>query len=228
MIKHYQPLKQVETEQLITQPQDNNLIKCYTQVISVNIYHFYISDEIQDYKQFQELIHVLKTAEAHDKIIIYLNCPGGDLYVTIQIINAIRTSRATVITCMDGKVYSAATLIFLAGHEFIVNKNCSFMIHSYSEGNFGKGNEIVSRINHVSDWFQKLTRDIYGGFLSETEIKDVLEGKDIWLDSDEVLRRLQNNSELKSKDEEKVQEKKSPVSEKKNPATKKLQNKKKT
>lgn len=221
--------QQISNELIMFQPQDNSSIKCYKQTIPVNIYHFYISDQIEDYKPFQDLINILKTAEEHDRILIYLNCPGGDLYVAIQIINAIRTSRATVVTCMDGQVCSAATLIFLSGHEYIVNKHCSFMIHNYSEGVFGKGNEIISRVKHATDWFKKLTYEIYGGFLTDIEIKDMLEGKDIWLDSDEVLDRLQKNNQPIAKlddDEDEpelvpILQKKKPVAKKKPPAKKK-------
>lgn len=178
---------------LLLQPQDSSAIRCFKQTIPLNIYHFYISDVIEDHAPFYELLNTLKTAEAHDRIIIYLNCPGGALYVAIQIVNAIQTSQATVITCLDGQVCSAATLIFLVGHEYIVNKHGSFMIHNYSEGVFGKGNEIISRVKHATDWFEKLTFDIYGNFLTKEEIQGVLQGKDLWLDSDEVLERLQKN-----------------------------------
>lgn len=191
---------------LLLQAPDSISIKCFKQVIPLTIYHFYISDVIEDHAPFYELLNTLKTAEAHDRVIIYLNCPGGALYVAIQIVNAIQTSQATVITCLDGQVCSAATLIFLAGHEYIVNKHGSFMIHNYSEGVFGKGNEIISRVKHATDWFEKLTYDIYGNFLTSEEIQGVLQGKDLWLDSDAVLERLQKNEQVSEEAEEAVEE----------------------
>ncbi len=187
---------------LLLQSQDSNTIKCFKQVIPLTIYHYYISDLIEEHAPFYELLNTLKTAEAHDRIIIYLNCPGGALYVAIQIVNAIQTSQATVITCLDGQVCSAATLIFLVGHEYIVNKHGSFMIHNYSEGVFGKGNEIISRVKHATDWFEKLTYDIYGNFLTSEEIEGVLQGKDLWLDSDAVLERLQKKEQNEETEEE--------------------------
>jgi ATP-dependent protease ClpP protease subunit len=216
--------QQISNELIMLQQQDTSSIKCYKQTIPVNIYHFYISDHIEDYKTFLDFINILKTAEEHDRIVIYLNCPGGDLYITIQIINAIRLSRATVVTCMDGQVCSAATLIFLSGHEYIVNKHCSFMIHNYSEGVFGKGNEIISRVKHATDWFKKLTYEIYGGFLTDVEIEGMLEGKDIWLDSDEVLRRLEQNNQPVISDMEELVDPEpelEPIIQKKKPAAKK-------
>lgn len=185
--------------------QDPVSIKCFKQTIPVNIYHFYINSEIEDYRAYLDLINTLKTAEEHDRVIIYLNCPGGDLNITIQIINAIKSSRATVVTSIDGQVCSAATLIFLAGHEYIINDHCSFMIHNYSEGVIGKGNEIWARVLHAKDWFQELTYDLYAGFLEDSEIKDVLEGKDIWLDSDEVLERLNRRNKILEERQAKIE-----------------------
>jgi ATP-dependent Clp protease, protease subunit len=209
------------------QPQDSQSIKCYKQTIPINIYHFYITEEIEDYKQYQDLINILKTAEETDKIIIYLNSPGGCVYTTIQIINSMRASKATVITSMDGLVCSAATMIFLSGHEYIVNNNCSFMIHNYSGGLSGKGHEMVSRLKHEQGFFEQLAYDIYGGFLEDSEIKSMLDGVDIWMDSKEVLKRLHIMLEKKKEEyeaeetpEEVVEVKPKPVTKKK-PAVKK-------
>ena len=165
-------------------------IKYYKQALQVSVHHFYIVDEIGDVPPFLDMINVLKTAEQHDTIFIYLNTPGGNLYTAIQIISAIRQSNATVVTCIEGMVASAGTLLFLAGHKHVVNPNCTFMIHNYSHGAWGKGNEVALRVKHSEHYFNKLAHDMYGKFLTEDEINDVINGKDFWMESEEVLTRL--------------------------------------
>jgi ATP-dependent protease ClpP protease subunit len=165
-------------------------IKYYKQALQVSVHHFYIIDEIGEVPPFLDMINVLKTAEQHDTIFIYLNTPGGNLYTAIQIISAIRQSNATVVTCIEGMVASAGTIIFLAGHKHVVNANCSFMIHNYSHGVWGKGNEVNLRVKHSEQYFKKLAHDIYDGFLTEYEINEVLNGKDFWMESEELLERL--------------------------------------
>jgi ATP-dependent protease ClpP protease subunit len=169
---------------------DPNTIKSYKQIVPVSLHHFYIVDEIEDVKPYLDLINTLKTAEAHDTIFINLNTPGGNLNTAIQIMSAIKQSSATVITCLEGSVCSAGTLIFLSGHKFMVNPNCTFMIHNYSQWTGGKGNEIALQVKYQENYFHKLAKDVYGGFLTENEIKDVLQGKDLWFESDEVISRL--------------------------------------
>lgn len=177
-------------------PQDNKSLKFYKQIVPVTIYHFYIVNEIEDVEPYLELINTLKTAEPHDSIFIYLNTPGGNLSTAVQLMTAIKQSQACVICSIEGSVCSAGTLIFLSGHKLIVNDNCTFMIHSYSQwGGGGKGHEIASQVRYQESYFRKLAEDIYGGFLSPIEITEMLQGKDIWLDSDQVKARLKLEAE---------------------------------
>lgn len=170
-------------------PEDNKIPQ-YKQTIQVNLYHFYIITEIDQPEAYLDLINVLKTAEAHDTIFIYLNTPGGSLSTAVQIIGAIRQCAGTVVTCLEGEVCSAGTMIFLSGHRHIISPHSTFMIHNYSHWFGGKGNEVVSYIKYQEQYFRKLARDVYSGFLTDEEIDAVFDGKDFWMDSDEVLRRL--------------------------------------
>jgi ATP-dependent protease ClpP protease subunit len=178
---------------------DSKSIKSYKQVIPVSIHHFYITAEIGDVEPYLEMINTLKTAEPHDTIYIYLNTPGGDLNTAVQIISAMNQCPGVVITSIEGSVCSAGTMIFLSGHKFMVNNNCAFMIHNYSGWTGGKGNEIALQVKFQEHYFKKLADDIYGGFLTPDEIGEMLDGKDFWLNSDQVIARLKLDA--KSTDE---------------------------
>lgn len=189
---------------VIQNNNDCDKIPQYKQTIPVNLYHFYIIDEIGDPVTFLDLINTLKTAEEHDTVFIYLNTPGGSLQTTVQIISAMRQCAATVVTCLEGEVCSAGTLIFLAGNKHIVNPNCTFMIHNYSQWIGGKGNEVALRVKYSEQYFKKLALDLYKGFLSEDEIQSVIDGKDYWMDSEEVIERLNARNESQVCDPEDV------------------------
>ena len=181
---------------LVFPPADTNKIPNYKQVIPVSVYHFYIIDEIGETAPFLDLINTLKTAEEHDSIFIYLNTPGGSLQTTVQILGAMRQSSANVVTSLEGEVCSAGTLIFLAGDKHIVNPNCTFMIHNYSQWVGGKGNEIASRVKYFEEYFRTLANDIYGGFLTPQEIDLMMDGKDYWMNSEMVIERLKIRNDL--------------------------------
>lgn len=192
-----------EDETLSTIPFLNSLweekpIKHYTQVIPVTIHHFYITGEISDeVDRYIDMLNIIKTAEPHDKIFIYLNTPGGDLNTTIQIISAITKSPAEITTVLEGEVCSAGTFIFLSGDYYIVNDNCSFMIHNYSHGMFGKGGEVVKRVKFSEKYFNDLAHSFYTDFLTEQEIQEVCEDKDFWMGSKELIERLKRRGDNK-------------------------------
>lgn len=172
-----------------------NQIKLYKQVIPVSIYHFYIIGEIDEPDAYLELINTLKSAEEQDTIFICLNTPGGNLHTSVQIISAIKQSAATVITVLEGEVCSAGTLIFLAGHKYVVNDFCTFMIHNYSHSLGGKGHEVLARVEFFKSYFDKLAKELYKDFLTDDEFITVANGTDLWLDSDQVRDRLNKRAE---------------------------------
>ena len=137
------------------------------------------------------MINTIKIAEPHDKVFIYLNTPGGCLSTTIQIISAMKQSQAEVTTIIEGQVCSAGTFIFLAGDSYIVNDNCSFMIHNYSHGILGKGAEVARQVKFTEEYFNHLAKNFYKDFLTEDEIAKVCDDSDLWMGSEEVVARLE-------------------------------------
>lgn len=65
-----------------------------------------------------------------------------------------------------------------------------FMFHNYSSMTHGKGGEMYDNIIHERKWSEHLLKRIYDGFLHDGEISALLANKDIWMDGEEVLKRL--------------------------------------
>jgi ATP-dependent protease ClpP protease subunit len=127
---------------------------------------------------------------------IYINCPGGNLFTTIQFIQVLAETEAHVIACVEGACMSAATLIFLMADEFIITDHSMFMFHNYSGGTAGKGGEMYHGMIHERKWAATLFQKMYDGFLTQEEIVDLLNDKDIWLDSQQVFERLEKHERL--------------------------------
>lgn len=158
--------------------------------IALKLHHFYISLNIDEPDKYIDMIHKIKHAGPGEEVYIYLNNGGGRLDTAVQIINAMKMSQAKIITVIEAEAHSASTMIFLCGDEFIVHDNCSMMFHNFSGGMYGKGNEMKLQMDATIKWFNKLAKDIYYPFLSQTEIDNLIDGKDIWMDSDEIRKRL--------------------------------------
>jgi len=94
---------------------------------------------------------------------------------------------------------SAATMVFLCADKFEVTPHSVFMFHNYSGGTIGKGGEMIDQLQHERKWSERLMREIYSGFLTQEEIKSMLDNKDFWMDGEEVVKRLSDKIESAEK-----------------------------
>ena len=156
------------------------------------VHEFYLSGEISDAEEYVEWFDTIRNAGANDTVCIYINSMGGDLYTTLQFLRVMAESEAHIVTSVEGACMSAATMIFLSGHEFQVTPHSLFMFHNYSAGTFGKGGEMYDQLQFERAWSEKFLSEVYRDFLSEHEVKEMLHNKDIWMTSDEVIKRLAN------------------------------------
>lgn len=151
----------------------------------------YITAEIVNPIEYNELCHLLRNATSKETIRLHINTPGGRLDSATMIIDAIAVSDAYVIGVLSGNVSSAGTMIALACDELECSSYLEFMIHYFSGGTGGKGNEIKAHSNFIDKHMPMIFKKMYAGFLTNKEIEDMIEGKDIWLNGDEVLERFE-------------------------------------
>ena len=152
--------------------------------------HIYLTDEIGMPSEYNESCFKLKSAKKTDKFVIHLNTPGGLIDSAFMLIDAIKSSKASISAELYGTVASAGTIIALACPEVSVAPNTAFMIHNYSSGLSGKGHEMKAHQQFVDANLNIAFKSLYRGFLTESECEDVIDGKDLWLNKDEVEERL--------------------------------------
>lgn len=193
-----------------------------------NFYEFYLSGEIRDAEDYIDWFNTIRHADEGDVIKIYINSPGGDLYTAIQFMRVMSESNATIISSVEGACMSAATIIFLCSDSFEVTPHSVFMFHNYSGGTVGKGGEMISQLIHEKKWTENIFNTVYKDFLTDQEINGIIEDKDIWMDGDEVIARMNKMLAQQAKEnEEETAEAEEEVKSKpkqKAPAKKKTQN----
>ena len=155
-------------------------------------YSFYLTGEIDDPSSYTDWFQLIRSASPDDSIKIYINSRGGSAATAIQFLRAMEESEALVHVVVEGECMSAATFIFLSADRISISDHSSFMFHNYSGGVMGKGGEIYDAAAHGKAWSEKFLRTVYKNFLSESELKDIFSSKDIYMDKDEVLKRIDN------------------------------------
>ncbi len=158
--------------------------------VTSHVYEFYISGYIDSPEEYIEVFDLIRHAREDDTIKLYINSCGGDLFSAIQFLRVLSDTDALVIASVEGACMSAATLLFLSADVFEVTPHSSFMIHNYSGGTVGKGSEMHAQIVHEKKWSEKLFKEVYEDFLTSKEIEEILAGRDLWMEVDEVADRM--------------------------------------
>ena len=181
----------------IQNPQPNTS-NAYEKPVA-RILDFYISGDITQAKDYQDRNQLMRNATENDAVILHINSSGGDIFTAIQLMRSMAESPSTVVASVEGMCMSAATLIFLCADVCEVSEHSHFMFHTYSSGNWGKGNEQLASVIADDKWARHLFNDVYKGFLEAKEIKEMIDGKDFWMDPTEVKRRLEKRNKTAKK-----------------------------
>lgn len=164
------------------------------------VYDIYMIGDIENPANYIDAIQIIRYANPGDSIMIHLNSNGGDLFSALQICSAIKSSRAEVYCNVEGMCASAATLIFFAAHEINIEEHSIFLFHTYSTNiGFKKSHELSAQVVHDLAWVKSILTKTYTPFLSKEEIASVLEGKDLWMNPAEVIRRYAKIKRLNKK-----------------------------
>ena len=173
-----------------------------------SIREYYLSDSIGSASDYINWFHEIRNCRQTDMVKIHINCPGGDLFTTIQFLQAISECQGHVVASVEGMCMSAATLIFLRADECMITNHSMFLFHNYSSGTFGKGGEMYHGIIHEREWSEQLMRDIYEDFLTEEEIGSLINDKDIWMNAQQVMERLEKRGKIAERKQKKASSKK--------------------
>jgi ATP-dependent protease ClpP protease subunit len=164
----------------------------------------YLDETIKEAKYYRNWISSVESLSENDMVYLSVNSYGGYLDGAIAIINAMKSTEASVHVCLDGVAASAASLIALASPSVSVSPYASMMIHAATFGAFGKQSDVISHASFIDKQVKVLMNEIYKDFLTEKEFEEVIVGREIWFDAEEIIKRLQARAEIqqKRKDEE--------------------------
>ena len=98
---------------------------------------------------------------------------------------------------ITGECASAASILALNCDQCVVGKHAELLAHEVRYGIGGKSSDNLSHVQHIKKISDKLIWDTYEGFLTDDEIESVLNGKELFLDSDEIVERLNKRQALR-------------------------------
>jgi ATP-dependent protease ClpP protease subunit len=175
------------TEELLIQKDGgkNNFRK-----VSGQLLEFYLVGPILGPEDYIEWFDAIRSAGPSDTVKIYINSPGGSVAAALQLMRVMGDTQAATVVSVEGECMSAATMPFMVADECEISPHSLFMFHNYSGGLFGKGGELFDQVQFERSWSKNLLHSIYKDFLTEAEVQQMLDNKDIWLTSEDVAERL--------------------------------------
>ena len=182
------------------QPIQNNPGNVYEKPVA-RMFDLYLTGDIKEAKEYQDWNQIMRTTSENDAIVLHINSGGGDMFTCIQLLRSMADSPATIVASVEGMCMSAATLLFLSADVCEISEHSHFMFHTYSSGNWGKGSEQLASVTADDKWARHLFNTVYKNFLTTQEIKEIVDGKDLWMNAAEVKKRLEERKKkgLKAK-----------------------------
>lgn len=159
----------------------------------------YLDENIKEAKYYRSWLQAVDSLSEGDLILININSYGGQLDGAIAIINAIQNTDADVHASIEGVAASAASLIALASPSISVSPYATMMVHSATFGAFGKQSDVISHASFVDKQVRTLMHSVYKDFLTDKELEEVIMGKEMWFDAEEIVRRLELRADLQDK-----------------------------
>ncbi len=95
-----------------------------------------------------------------------------------------------------GQAASAASIFSLHCDYVEVTDSAHMLCHYVSYGTGGKGADVLAHVNHTTKISNKLMQDTYKDFLTPAEINELIEGREIYLDSEEIKARLKRKADV--------------------------------
>ena len=158
-----------------------------------SVFNIYLSSDVSYQHHYHRLMNFLRARSKDDLINLYVNNHGGSVHTGLQLIHAIRDSKAHIKAIVDGAVYSMAPIIVLACKDIELRPHAMLMFHDYKAMVFGSGQEILKITEATRKLTTAMLMDACHPFLSKAEIKSIASGEDIYVHYDEAVDRLKKH-----------------------------------
>jgi ATP-dependent protease ClpP protease subunit len=158
---------------------------------SCNDIYINLDATIDEPKTYRDVYDTLIKSNADDKIYVIINTHGGYISAMNQIVNNLLETKSET-TAVIHDASSAGAGIALACDNIVVKHFGYMFIHNASTGSYGKINELDAFVEHRKRWVNEMSNALYRGFLTDVELKSMLDGKDFYFDKIEIEKRLLN------------------------------------
>lgn len=168
----------------------------FRKVQTASLLDIYIDGPFREPAYYRQVCQAIQDTDEGDIVRFHINSGGGRLDALQSILSSIWKTSAATEAHLEGAAHSAASLLAMNCDSVYVSPIAEMLCHFIQFGTAGKAADIRNYVDHAGKIGEKLFRESYDLFLSEEEIEKCLNGYELWLDSEEIMKRLEYKFEL--------------------------------
>ena len=171
--------------------------KAFTVNIKNNKVYVYLFGHCAQSEEYIYLNTILSVADENTEVEIHIDSPGGEVTNALHLSQALKNTKAKTTAIACGKVMSAATMIFNACRNKIINDYSLFMFHDFSTFMEGKGSLMYEKLK-ISNLALRENKNsllsiqnvMLKKYLTKQEIDSFNNGIDVFIPGVLIDRRL--------------------------------------
>jgi ATP-dependent protease ClpP protease subunit len=182
-----------------TQSDGGMFIVGNPRVQMVRDFPIFVHESIESPTDVVPIVDTLRQLEEGDNVTMYVSGVGGCVSSVDLLIHEMQSAQArgVHIHCVcTGLLASAFSFIPLYADSFELSEGFHALLHAGSANMGGTIPEFKASSAFTIKYMESRLRSVYKHFLSEKELDDMLEGKDLWLDASAWIDRFQKRNEL--------------------------------
>ena len=190
-------MKKLENNPMSNLLNQRKMVSVETITQSFNIIRVYLTDEgVNGTDSHLEQLEAILDATANDVVEVYcLGCGGGSADSILMLLNALANSPAHTVTILEGHNASAASMPMMVTDDVRVGMYSSVMFHSVAGGVAGSMTNTAEAAKFYEQNYNKFFADLYNEFLTTEELELIRNGREIYMNSEELQERLERRAE---------------------------------
>lgn len=154
------------------------------------LYRIFLDDDVESPNQYRDIYNTIIDAKSGDEIELIVNTNGGYVKTTMQLYNALKTTKASTKAILyEG--YSAGSILTLACEKIELTEFSNIMIHQMQSGTgYGDTIKMLDRATFDKNFMKEFYAKVYENFLTPKEFDNLYAGKEFLLNRTELVKRL--------------------------------------
>lgn len=150
-----------------------------------------ITSDFDSSDTYDEIVALLSTATDADEIVWNISSYGGFVNSLSMILGWKAMCPAHQTHVLHSNADSCASVFFLSdADQYIVGDGATMFLHEIQAGVSGTTSNMIRHMEHLKETNEIFIKKAYSGFISDSEMSQILSGVELFFTSEQIRERL--------------------------------------